>query len=58
MVFGAGEAGRQLVVGLGQSHQCILLAFVDDDPNLQGRDLMGVPILSQEKLVEFVSHIG
>ncbi len=56
VIFGAGEAGRQLAVGLGQSHQCILLAFVDDDFNLQGRDLMGVPILSQAKLVEFVSQ--
>ena len=27
VIFGAGEAGRQLAVGLGQSHQCILLAF-------------------------------
>ena len=56
VIFGAGEAGRQLAVGLGQSKECILLAFVDDDVNLQGRDLMGVPILSQIKLVEFVKH--
>ena len=56
VIFGAGEAGRQLAVGLGQSHQCVLLAFVDDEVNLQGRDLMGVPILSQSKLVEFVNQ--
>jgi|MDTB01.2.fsa_nt_gb FlaA1/EpsC-like NDP-sugar epimerase len=56
IIFGAGEAGRQLAVGLGQSHECVLLAFVDDDVNLHGRDLMGVPILSQSKLVEFVNQ--
>ena len=56
VIFGAGKAGRQLAVGLGQSHECILLAFVDDDVNLHGRDLMGVPILSQSKLVEFVNQ--
>ena len=56
VIFGAGKAGRQLAVGLGQSEECILLAFVDDDVNLHGRDLMGVPILSQTKLVEFVKH--
>ncbi|MDB9998298.1 polysaccharide biosynthesis protein [Alphaproteobacteria bacterium] len=56
VIFGAGEAGRQLAFGLGQSHECILLAFVDDEVNLHGRDLMGVPILSQSKLVEFVNH--
>jgi len=56
VIFGAGAAGRQLAVGLGQSHECILLAFVDDEVKLQGRDLMGVPILSQSKLAEFVGH--
>ena len=56
IIFGAGEAGRQLAVGLGQSHECVLLAFVDDDAKLQGRDLMGVPILSETKLFEFVNQ--
>ena len=56
IIYGAGEAGRQLAFGLGQSNECILLAFVDDDVNLHGRDLMGVPILSQSKLVEFVNN--
>lgn len=54
IIFGAGAAGRQLAVGLGQSHECLLLAFVDDDIELQGRDLMGVPIISQDKLKKFV----
>lgn len=56
LIFGAGKAGRQLAVGLGQSEECILLGFIDDDANLHGRDLMGVPILSQSKLVEFVNQ--
>jgi len=57
VIFGAGAAGRQLAVGLGQSRECILLAFVDDGIELHGRDLMGVPILSQDKLQTFVvSH--
>jgi FlaA1/EpsC-like NDP-sugar epimerase len=54
VIFGAGAAGRQLAVGLGQSRECILLAFVDDGIELHGRDLMGVPIISQEKLQAFV----
>jgi FlaA1/EpsC-like NDP-sugar epimerase len=57
VIFGAGAAGRQLAVGLGQSRECVLLAFVDDGIELHGRDLMGVPIISQEKLQVFVvSH--
>ena len=54
VIFGAGAAGRQLAVGLGQSRECVLLAFVDDGVELHGRDLMGVPIISQEKLQTFV----
>ena len=57
VIFGAGAAGRQLAVGLGQSRECVLLAFVDDGIELHGRDLMGVPIIPQEKLQAFVvSH--
>jgi len=55
VIFGAGAAGRQLAVGLGQSSECVLLAFVDDGIELHGRDLMGVPIISQEKLPAFVA---
>jgi FlaA1/EpsC-like NDP-sugar epimerase len=54
VIFGAGAAGRQLAVGLGQSRECILLAFVDDGIELHRRDLMGVPIISREKLQAFV----
>jgi FlaA1/EpsC-like NDP-sugar epimerase len=57
VIFGAGAAGRQLAVGLGQSSECVLLAFVDDGPDLHGRDLMGVPIISPGKLPSFsVNH--
>ena len=55
VIFGAGAGGRQLAVGLGQSRECILLAFVDDGVELHGRDFIGVPIISQEKLQAFVT---
>lgn len=56
LIFGAGAAGRQLAVGLGQSSECVLLGFVDDGIELHGRDLMGVPIISQDKLPSFVTN--
>ena len=56
VIFGAGEAGRQLAVGLGQSRECTLLAFIDDNDQIQGRDLMGVPILSRQQLNVFVEQ--
>ena len=55
VIFGAGEAGRQLAEGLSQSSSCKLLAFVDDDPVLQGRDLMSLPILAPEQVESFVN---
>ena len=54
LIFGAGDAGRQLAVGLAHSREYLLAGFVDDSPELQGRDLMGVPILSVEQLEPFV----
>ena len=54
LIFGAGAAGRQLALGLGQSHECVLMGFVDDGVELHGRDLMGVPVISQEDLKTFV----
>ena len=54
VIFGAGDAGRQLALGLAHTREYILTGFVDDSPELQGRDLMGVPILSLEHLEPFV----
>jgi FlaA1/EpsC-like NDP-sugar epimerase len=56
VIFGAGAEGRQLAVGLGQSHEYILLAFVDNGIELHGWDLMGVPIISPDKLQAFVAE--
>jgi len=58
VIFGAGEAGRQLAVGLHQSHEYKLCGFVDDAAELQRRDLMGVPILSLDQLKPFIGQKG
>ena len=54
VIFGAGEAGRQLAIGLVQSRDYRLFGFVDDAIELQGRELMGVPVLSFEQLTPFI----
>jgi len=58
VIYGAGEAGRQLAIGLGHSRRYRLCGFVDDDKELHGRDLMGVPILSSEQLKPFIERRG
>lgn len=44
MIFGAGSAGRQLASALRHSSEHRLLGFIDDDPELQGRQLDMVPV--------------
>ena len=55
LIFGAGEAGRQLAVGLSQSREYQLYGFIDDKKELHGRDMMGVPILPADGLTPFLS---
>jgi len=55
VIFGAGDAGRQLAVGLLHSHEYHLCGFVDDAIELQGRELMGVPVLSIDQLSPLIA---
>ena len=56
MIFGAGEAGRQLAHALWFSEEFHLCGFVDDNKKLQGLELMGVPILAMAQLAKFVDQ--
>jgi len=44
IIYGGGEAGRQLLATLQQGHECNVIAFVDDDPHLQGVEIGGVRV--------------
>ena len=46
MIYGAGSAGRQLAAALTNSGQMNVVAFIDDDPTLQGSVLNGLTIYS------------
>ena len=54
IVVGAGEGGRQLASGLLQSNGFKLSAFADNHSELQGRVLLGVPVLAYDELKPFV----
>jgi FlaA1/EpsC-like NDP-sugar epimerase len=56
MIFGAGEAGRQLAHALWFSEEFHLCGFIDDNKKLQNLELMGVPILAMAKLAKFVDQ--
>ena len=53
LVYGAGQAGAQLAVSLRSSTTMQIVAFVDDEKRLWGRNIYGIPIVSPEKIPFF-----
>lgn len=56
IIYGAGDAGRQLALGLQHSHEYKLYGFVDDAKDLQGRELSGVPVVDVDSLPAMVER--
>jgi FlaA1/EpsC-like NDP-sugar epimerase len=56
-VYGAGQAGRQLVQVLRYSSEFRAVVFVDDDAGLLGRTLMGLPVRSSLDLPDLVGRL-
>jgi len=50
VIYGAGLAGLQLLASLRQNSMYHVVAFLDDDPNLQGRQIRGVWVHSPEQI--------
>jgi FlaA1/EpsC-like NDP-sugar epimerase len=55
-IYGAGSAGQQLAKALGDGAEYRPVLFVDDNVELQGRSVMGLPIHSALDLPELVSR--
>lgn len=56
VIFGAGAAGRQLEAALQRTHEMDIVAFVDDNHLLQGRELHGKPIYGASNLSELLQR--
>lgn len=54
IIYGAGEAGRDLLEGLRNSHKYNVVAYVDDDPQLTGAYLLDKKIYPADELVSLV----
>ena len=50
VIYGAGDAGRLLLNALSNEGEYEVVAFVDDDPNLNGRELDTIAIGSPSSL--------
>ncbi len=57
-IYGAGEAGRQLAGALSQGRRFHPVAFIDDDPGLQGQWIAGIKVHGPEDLPELIAALG
>lgn len=53
-IFGAGAAGIQLAAALRRSREARVVIFVDDNPNLQGLVVAGLPVCAPALLPQLV----
>jgi FlaA1/EpsC-like NDP-sugar epimerase len=58
MIYGAGSAGRQLAAALANSDEMQVVAFIDDDPTLQGSILNGKQIYGPKQLSPGVADLA
>ena len=57
IIYGAGEAGRELSEGLRNSHKYNVVAYVDDDPQLTGAYLLDKKIHAASELIRLVGKL-
>ena len=58
LIYGAGEAGRQLATGLSNTAGSRVVGFLDDDIHLHGRIINGVRVYSPDQLKGLVIKLG
>ncbi|HQZ13644.1 MAG TPA: nucleoside-diphosphate sugar epimerase/dehydratase [Devosia sp.] len=58
LIYGAGEAGRQLATALRTRGGGLVAGFLDDDPQLQGRDVVGLRVHSPAELGGLIKDLG
>ena len=58
IIYGAGSAGRQLLISLENNGGFKIFGFIDDDIEKQGRVLCGKKIYSPKSLKNLVNHNG
>lgn len=58
LIYGAGEAGRQLMGALSHSYEMQVVGFLDDDPKLQGSTLGGKRIYSPQRLIDLTVRLN
>jgi FlaA1/EpsC-like NDP-sugar epimerase len=58
LVFGAENAGRSLVTALRAGRDLQPVAFVDDKQKYQGKNIMGLPVVSKDQIPKYAEKYG
>jgi FlaA1/EpsC-like NDP-sugar epimerase len=58
LVYGAGEAGAQLVHALRRQGRERIVGFLDDNTSLHGRDVAGIRVFAPDHFHYLVEHYG
>lgn len=58
LIYGGGQAGRQLAAALSRGSEYRLLGFLDDDERLQGNSLDGRMVYDPSELVRLIPDLG
>lgn len=57
LIYGAGNAGRQLAAAMANNNEMHVIGYVDDDCNLHGRILDGLPVHNPQDLGGLVEKL-
>ncbi|MDE4455143.1 polysaccharide biosynthesis protein [Psychrobacter sp. DAB_AL62B] len=57
VIYGAGEAGKDLLEGLRNSHKYNIVAYIDDDSQLTGAYLLGKKIYPADELLSLIDEL-
>ncbi|MDA0846385.1 MAG: nucleoside-diphosphate sugar epimerase/dehydratase [Proteobacteria bacterium] len=55
LIYGAGDAGRELAAALSHSHVTNVIGFLDDDPKLRGSQIRGLPVYNPSDIAMITS---
>jgi FlaA1/EpsC-like NDP-sugar epimerase len=58
LIYGAGDAGAHLASAIGRRGEFTLVAFVDDNPALQGAVINGLPVHAPSSLKLLIEEFG
>ncbi len=58
LIYGAGEAGRQIVATLREGKDVFPAGFLDDDELLQGKDVNGLRVYPPRQLPQLIEHFA